>query len=242
MDAFVQDHVFTRILSGNMLINTTNGSYNFSAGNTILIKRNQLAKVVQLPPPNGEFKSVSVYFDRQALSDFSKENRIAPAESYQGESVLLLRSNTLYESYASSLAAYQQGETSQGLTGLKVKEALMLILHLDQDASALLFDFHEPEKEDLENYMNTHFRFNAEIKHFAYLTGRSLATFKRDFAKIFNASPGSWLQQRRLKEAYYLIKEKRMKVSEVYPETGFEDLSHFSFAFKKAFGKSPSLI
>ncbi|SEB09494.1 helix-turn-helix domain-containing protein [Pedobacter hartonius] len=242
MDSFVQDHAFTRILSGNMHIHTTGGSYNFSAGDTILIKRNQLSKAFQIPPANGEFKSITVFFDQPSLRDYSMENRIAPIVSYQGEPVLLLRSDLLYDSYASSLAAYQQGETNKGLTGLKVKEALMLILHLDKHASALLFDFHEPEKTDLEKYMNTHFRFNAEIKHFAYLTGRSLATFKRDFAKIFNTSPGSWLQQRRLKEAHYLIKEKRMKVSEVYPEVGFEDLSHFSFAFKKAFGKSPSLL
>jgi AraC-like DNA-binding protein len=32
------------------------------------------------------------------------------------------------------------------------------------------------------------------------------------------------------------------KPSDVYLEVGFEDLSHFSFAFKKEFGKAPSLV
>ncbi|WP_311948720.1 helix-turn-helix domain-containing protein [Mucilaginibacter terrae] len=30
--------------------------------------------------------------------------------------------------------------------------------------------------------------------------------------------------------------------NEVYLEVGFEDLSHFSFAFKKEFGKTPSEV
>jgi len=39
-----------------------------------------------------------------------------------------------------------------------------------------------------------------------------------------------------------LIKEKGSKPSDVYLEVGFEDLSHFSYAFKNAFGVAPSKI
>jgi AraC-like DNA-binding protein len=45
-----------------------------------------------------------------------------------------------------------------------------------------------------------------------------------------------------LEQAYFLIKEKGKKPSDVYLEVGFEDLSHFSFAFKKEFGKAPSFM
>jgi AraC-like DNA-binding protein len=90
--------------------------------------------------------------------------------------------------------------------------------------------------------MNKNYQFNVELKRFAYLTGRSLATFKRDFEKTFHTTPGKWLQQRRLQQAHYLIKQKRQAPSEVYLELGFEDLSHFSFAFKKAFGVAPSKV
>ncbi len=36
--------------------------------------------------------------------------------------------------------------------------------------------------------MNEHYRFNVDLPRFAYLTGRSLATFKRDFEKIYHTS------------------------------------------------------
>jgi AraC-like DNA-binding protein len=53
-------------------------------------------------------------------------------------------------------------------------------------------------------------------------------------------APGRWLLNKRLQEAHHLIKNKKRKPSDVYLEIGFEDLSHFSFAFKKLFGVAPS--
>lgn len=91
--------------------------------------------------------------------------------------------------------------------------------------------------------MRKNFMFNVSLNRFAYLTGRSLATFKRDFEKFFFlTSPSRWLQQQRLAQAYHLIREKGRRPSDVYLEVGFEDLSHFSFAFKKAYGIAPSLV
>ena len=51
-----------------------------------------------------------------------------------------------------------------------------------------------------------------------------------------------WLKKKRLDEAYFQISKQHLKPSEVYLEVGFEDLSHFSFAFKKEFGRSPSEV
>ncbi len=89
----------------------------------------------------------------------------------------------------------------------------------------------------LQNYMH-----NVPISRLAQLTGRSLTMFKEDFNRLFGTSPGRWLQQRRLSEAMILIKEKGLRASDIYLDLGFEDLSHFSFAFKKQFGVPPSLV
>lgn len=80
------------------------------------------------------------------------------------------------------------------------------------------------------------------MERFAYLTGRSISAFKRDFASIFSDTPSRWLIQRRLKEGYFLLEKKGKKPSDIYLDLGFEDLSHFSFAFKKKYGFSPSDI
>jgi len=80
------------------------------------------------------------------------------------------------------------------------------------------------------------------LDKFSYLTGRSLTTFKRDFNKIYGATPQRWLTKRRLKLAHYLLSESKQKPVEVYREAGFENLSHFSYAFRKQFGYAPKEI
>ena len=90
--------------------------------------------------------------------------------------------------------------------------------------------------------MEKNFMFNLPLEKFGYLTGRSIATFNRDFRKIFKETPQKWLTKKRLDLAYYQLKEKDKKPVDVYLETGFENLSHFSYAFKKEFGYSPSSL
>jgi AraC-like DNA-binding protein len=91
---------------------------------------------------------------------------------------------------------------------VKCSELLLILLKANPELANILFDFSNPEKINLEAFMNRNFKFNLSIERFAYLTGRSLSAFKRDFEKIFNATPGHWLVQKRLEEAYYLIDKK----------------------------------
>jgi AraC-like DNA-binding protein len=125
---------------------------------------------------------------------------------------------------------------------LKTREAVELLLRHDPGLKHILFDFSEPGKIDLESFMNRNYMYNVPAAKFAMLTGRSLASFKRDFEKVFHTSPGQWLLQKRLMEARYLISQKGRKPSDVYLDVGFENLSHFSYSFKKAFGVAPSMV
>ena len=53
-------------------------------------------------------------------------------------------------------------------------------------------------------------------------------------------TPSRWIVKRRLEEAKCLIEKVGRKPVDVYLEVGFKNLSHFSTAFKKEFGISPS--
>jgi AraC-like DNA-binding protein len=90
--------------------------------------------------------------------------------------------------------------------------------------------------------MERNFMFNMPLEKFGYLTGRSITTFKRDFKKAFNTSPQRWLTQKRLELAHYQFVEKNKKPIDVCYEVGFENLSHFSYAFKKQFGYTPTAL
>ena len=82
--------------------------------------------------------------------------------------------------------------------------------------------------------------FDLSVEQIAGFTGRSLAAFKRDFKKISEVPPQKWLIEKRLKVAHEKIRNENCKVSDVYLEVGFKNLSHFSSAYKKQFGMAPS--
>ncbi|HMH23655.1 MAG TPA: AraC family transcriptional regulator [Puia sp.] len=243
-EQFVPEHVFSYQISGTLVLDDGNKKHSFHEGDFRFIRRNHLLKFIKQPPGNGEFKAISIYLDQDTLRNFSMEYGYTAEKRPGGEAVLQLNPDPLYKSYMNSLGPYEQINKpgNERLLSLKLKEAVLILLQANPGLKDILFDFAEPGKIDLDAFMNRNFHFNVELKRFAYLTGRSLATFKRDFEKIFQLSPSRWLQQRRLQEAHYLIKEKGKAPSDVYLELGFEDLSHFSFAFKKTYGVAPSKL
>ena len=56
-----------------------------------------------------------------------------------------------------------------------------------------------------------------------------------------NLTPQKWLIRRRLEAAYIQLKEGR-KVQDVYVDVGFKNPAHFSTAFKKRYGISPTEV
>jgi AraC-like DNA-binding protein len=245
-EQFVPEHVFSYQVSGTLTVNNGSKEYVFKEGDFRFIKRNQLIKFIKQPAPGGVFEAVSVYFDQDLLKQFSLEYGYNAAQTgkEKTDAVMELTKEPLYKSFMDSLLPYLQGNAliNEQLQALKLREALLILLQSKPSLGQLLFDFQEPGKIDLEEFMNRNFHFNVQLKRFAYLTGRSLATFKRDFEQIFHLSPSKWLLQRRLQEAHYLIREKGKAPADVYLETGFEDLSHFSYAFKKMYGMPPSRV
>nr|WP_294858522.1 AraC family transcriptional regulator [uncultured Fluviicola sp.] len=238
-EQFVEAHGLGIVLSGTMELNDGEQKQLIREGELYTSRKNKLLKFVKHPPSNGEFKSLSIRFDEKLLRDFSMDYAYEADKSIISAAFVKLQADKLLSAFMKSLLDYEdlfnEPDRNQ-LLMLKQKEALFLLLKVDPSSKNTLFDFSEPHKIDLEKFMQKNFHFNVQLERFAYLTGRSLSTFQRDFSKIFHKTPSRWLLEKRLKEAYYLIKEKGKKASEIYLDLGFEDLSHFSFTFRKQYG------
>ncbi|AYL96921.1 helix-turn-helix domain-containing protein [Mucilaginibacter celer] len=243
-EQFVHEHVFGYIIAGEVHSFSCNGAQIFKEGMIGLIRRNQLVKSVKVPGAGGDFKSINIFLEQDFLRRYAAENKLSSMPRYAGEPMIELTGDPFIKGYFDSLLPYfdNSAQLNPALAELKTREAVELLLRANPELKNLLFDFSEPHKIDLEAFMNQHYMYNVSTAQFARLTGRSLAGFKRDFEKVFNIPPGRWLQQKRLNEAYYQISEKGRKASDVYLDVGFENLSHFSYSFKKAFGVAPSTI
>ncbi|RFZ91128.1 AraC family transcriptional regulator [Mucilaginibacter conchicola] len=243
-EQFIASHTFSFQEAGSMTVDDGSKKYHFEEGDFRFSVGKRLAKYEKKAPPGGAFKTLAIFFDEEMLRKFSAEYGYTSSGRASGDTCIKLPAHKAYRDLTDSLIPYLQAdhEHDSELLELKVKEALLIILKVNPELKDILFDFSEPGKSDLESFMQKNYHFKVDIERFAFLTGRSLATFKRDFKKIFDTSPGRWLVRRRLKQAYYLIKEEGKRPTEIYNELGFEDLSHFTYAFRQAYGLPPSKI
>ncbi len=237
-------HILAYIYSGKLTITYGRDTLTFVEGDTLLVPKNQLTRNVKTPLEGKPFKCVSIVLPEEQLRRFYQNRSILKSWSDNDLKERPVQEHPLLEGFFGSILPYFdiQDELPDALIPVKIQELLTIIHKVDKRASAVLGRFQETGKIDLEKYMEEHFMYNLPLEKFAYLTGRSLTTFKSDFKKIYNNTPGKWLMKKRLNLAHYKITTENKKANEVYLLAGFENLSHFSFAFKKAFGFSPSAI
>ena len=243
-ELFIRQHVLDFIISGTSEVHFDGRSYQFNPGDFRFAVKNRLSKFTKEPPPGGEYRSISICIDHDTLLELKDQFKPGISAGRHYDNVFQLKPNLIFKNYIDSLLPYLDHSQHMdiSLVRLKVKEAVLIFLAANPELKDLLFDFSEPGKIDLQAYMDAHYQYNGDLQHFAYLTGRSLSTFKRDFEKIYHQTPNRWLLQKRLEDAHYLLKQKKLKSSEVYLEVGFKDYSHFFVAFKKLFGISPSMV
>lgn len=243
-EQFVPESLLAFQISGQTQIYHQKGETLLEQGQILLARRNQFAKSIKIPTDDKEYRCISVLLSAGRLRKFALDNEIVCADRYDGKKNILLEPNPLLNGYFLSIISYveQLKNVSEKLTSLKVNEAIELILHLHPNLQSFLFNFGDPHRLDLEEFMLKNFHYNASIEHFAKLSGRSLTGFKRDFSAVFKTSPGAWLKNKRLNEALYLIKQKSRKPQDIYIDLGFENLSHFYTSFKQKYGKTPAQI
>ncbi len=176
----------------------------------------------------------------QAINQLELE---PPKKAIQ-ENVINLKNNSILLGLFESLTLYiaENESPDKHLMFLKTKEALLGILKSNPKILAVFYEFSKPVKAELTEFMKHHITSTAPLATLAKLSGRSLSTFNRDFKKIYNTSPHSWLLKARLQKAKELLLTTLQKPSDLYLELGFKDLAHFSKTFKKEFGVPPSKI
>lgn len=241
-DIMFDHHMLVWFLSGETKIVQADATYFFKKGDIFLIPRNQLATIINYPKDGQPHKTVVMHLSTARLRDYYVNLNVKP-KALLTQKILCYNNHLLLESCLASLIPYFELKgLPENIASLKITEAISILRTIDREIDNVLANFEDPGKIDLAGYMEKNFMFNLPLEKFGYLTGRSLTTFKRDFQKTFNTTPQRWLTQKRLELAHYQFVEKKKKPVDVCYEVGFENLSHFSFAFKKHFGYAPTQL
>lgn len=242
-EVMFEDHILVWFISGETKIIQADSTHTFNAGDIFLIPRNQLATVINYPKDGKPHKSVAMHLSKEKLTSFYSRHK-ANGKAYPLQKVYSFPGHPLLKSCLDSLIPYFDlgDDLPAEIAAIKIEEAISILRSIDKSVDGLLANFEEPGKIDITDFMERNYMFNMPMDKFGYLTGRSVATFRRDFKKAFNSTPQKWLTEKRLKLAHYKLEQKREKPIDVYFETGFENLSHFSHAFKSHFGYPPNAL
>ncbi|MDR2423584.1 MAG: AraC family transcriptional regulator [Prevotellaceae bacterium] len=242
----VKEHCLAYIYSGELEVNERGKITRLHNGECIFIRKDNQISVTKQPKNGKQFQSVFLHFPRKFLREFYRtlDKKQLPANAKrQDVGVYKLPANrpdilSLFE----SITPYFDAGISptDELIRLKLIEGVYVLLNTDKNVYASLFDFTEPWKIDIIDFLNENYMYNLSMEEIASFTGRSLAVFKRDFKKISSLSPQKWIIEKRLKVAHNKICNEGKQVTDVCFEVGFKNLSHFSTAYKRQYGVPPS--
>lgn len=233
------------VVSGKKTWHTANGSWIAEAGQTLFFKKGA-AFVEQFF--DAEFCLLLFFipddFVRDIVKEFAGELSRSSLPVHPQESAIRVNPDAALSIYFQSMLAYFSGveKPSETLLKLKLKELIVSILvsRSNPALSSYFRSFANSDAPGLSEIMEANFRYNLALENFAELCHRSLSSFKRDFVKHYQESPGKWLQKKRLEYSAMLLRSGDLSISQIVFESGFKDLSHFCRAFKDKFGVSPT--
>lgn len=247
-EGYVSTHAITMVLQGLLRVENMEGMFDeIPAGKMVMLPKG-LHTVSDILPVSGHFEAIMFFFEPVLLQQF------LDSIHYKGDKVKftgyrVLESNADIRFFAESLLRLYGDKTQalRDLTNIKLSEFLHL-LHLAAPGptgfAATVAAFNQKERKSLREFMQANYFKPLAIEDYAYLTGRSISTFTRDFKNRFDGiAPKQWLIERRLEKAYRLLEENSVaQVSEAAWESGYVNIPHFIKAFHKKYGITPKQL
>lgn len=244
-----KEHTLIYIRSGELEIEERGKTTILHEGECAFMRRDNRMIMKKHASKEKPYCSIILKLTKPFLKEFYQHNLnkddIPEGYKRETESLRILPDNRpdIRSLFDSIIPYFDSHSTpSDDILKMKMVEGLYVLLNGDKSLYASLFDFVDPWKIDILEYINENYMYDLSLEEIANYTGRSLATFKRDFAKVSDLTPQKWIIRRRLEAAHELIKSGKKKVSEVCFDVGFKNLSHFSKIYKEAYGYAPSVI
>ena len=241
-----REHTLIYIYSGELEITERGRKTILHPGDCAFMRRDNRMWLQKRVKENAPYRSIVLKFSRDFLREFYQtlNRKEIPVNAQRDKnSLYLLPSNRLdVRSLFESVIPYFDAATkpSEEILKMKMTEGVYAILNTDANLYASLFDFIDPWKIDILEFLEKNYKEDLSMQEIASYTGRSLSTFKRDFKQYSDLTPQKWLIQRRLVSARELIAKGGRKVSEICYEVGFKNLSHFSKIYKETYGVAPT--
>lgn len=194
---------------------------------------------------SGECEAIAVFLYPALLNEIYK-GEIPPfaAKPKSAKKPTKPIANVLIEQYMNNLAVYFESPDSfdEQLGVLKLKELVLILLKSEVYASVqeVLAEVVRPADVKFKQVIGNNLLNPLSLEELAFISGKSLSTFKRTFKKQFDEAPAKYIRQRRLEHAAQQLLCSEEAISAIAFDSGFQDVTTFSANFQSHFNCSPS--
>ncbi|MEL6651889.1 MAG: AraC family transcriptional regulator [Bacteroidota bacterium] len=235
-------HAISMVLRGKQIIqNEAGGQVQIEAGSLGIMSKG-IYTISDLMPEQGAFESILFFFDQARLDELiayreAGEER-EPAAFFQ--TVFAPSVNVFVEALQQILPSMPA--LPNDYMKLKLQELLLLLWQQPAAEDFLQSLRARNPQQNLQSLLEQHYDKALRVEDYAYLSGRSVSSFRRDVQRLYGTTPQKWLIEKRLHKAQDLLQAGQVSVREVAESVGYEQVSHFIKAFKARFQRTPGEV
>lgn len=190
---------------------------------------------------DGPLRAYLFFFNHALVREFEKNTDTSRSQS--SHTVLCLRKNERMSAFMQSMDDVYGGASAENaVVKLKLLELLYFVAGqagLEKTRQVLRRSPGEARAFGIRDVMQSHFAPMLTVEDYAKIAGRPIASFNRDFKRVFGIPPGKWLFREKMRRAARLLSSSDTTVTQVALELDYQSISHFIDRFRTHFGETP---
>ena len=242
---FLEQHLLYVVLGGEVRLTCGKQTCVIRKNEMVLLRRaHSVSYEKQGDKQTGLFESLLFAITDELFSDFLTQQHITIPQMTEELGVKVSPMSERLVAYCWSLSPYfnDPSQTNPGLLRLKVMELLYNVMDCSKNIFRQMLQLRHPVKTDIHRVVEENYTSPISLEELAYLSGRSLSSFKRDFQSIYGETPAKWIREKRLSKARQMLQASQMSVADVAYSLGFENPTHFSRIFMQLYGMPRSSL
>ncbi|MBB3128462.1 AraC-like DNA-binding protein [Paenibacillus rhizosphaerae] len=241
---FLEDHLLLFVLEGIYRIKFGDREVEVSKNEMVLLQKSIMIQYEKTGAADsgGVMEYIMFFLKEELLTEFIQMAKLEKNDPSEVVPVSVNPVNERLKNFIDSLKPYfkETERIRDELIRLKLFELLFDVADADEQFIYQFLQLKRNERKNLTEVIEQNLYHPVSLNDLAYLSGRSVSSFKRDFQAIYNTSPLRWIRNRRLDKAKELLQQTPISVTDICFSTGFENVAHFSKVFKERFGVTPS--
>jgi AraC-like DNA-binding protein len=239
---------FLYMLKGEMQYRVDKEQVHIPARHSLLLHCINVSTEIGNPNEGGNIELLIVHFHPDILKKiYDREIPLllqSPKNIVSNKSSERINNDFLIQKYIEGLLFYFENPSlvNEEILILKLKE-IVLLLSQTKNANAVQFilsQLFSPTTYTFKQIIEANFFSQITIGELAQQNNLSVSSFKREFMKLYNDTPASFIKNKKLERAAELLLISDERITDIAFRCGFNDPANFSKSFFDKYNLTPT--